>query len=78
MNLATQSQDDRTAAIAQCRDLERRCIAIGSDTGADMARGWADNLIAEQWMPANFYRSWLADLTRFVESREAQTERAAA
>lgn len=78
MNLATQSQEARTAAIAQCRDLERRCIAIGSDTGAEMARGWAENLIAEQWMPANLYRWWLADLARFVERREAQTERAAA
>ncbi|MGE4321962.1 MAG: hypothetical protein AB7E60_02910 [Sphingobium sp.] len=78
MNLATQSQDARTAAIAQCRNLESRCIAIGSETGADMARGWADNLTAESWMPASFYRWWLADLTRFVERREAQTERAAA
>lgn len=62
--------DDRTIAIRACRDLEKRCIRIGHSIGQEWAHGWA-NVLLDTRVPGSIYNHWIADLTGFVERKEA-------
>lgn len=67
---------DRTDAIRQCRDLERRCIRIGHSIGEQWASKWANDLLDTR-LPGTFYAHWIADLEGFVSRKEAMMERVA-
>lgn len=60
----------RNNAIRACRDLEARCIRIGHEIGQRWAHDWANSLLDTR-LPGTFYDNWIAELTGFVERREA-------
>ena len=62
--------DHRGNAIRQCRDLEARCIRIGHEIGQRWAHDWANDLLDKR-LPGTFYDHWIAELTGFVQRREA-------
>lgn len=62
--------DRRATAIRQCRDLEQRCIRIGHEIGQRWAHDWANDLLDKR-LPGTFYDHLIAELTGFVQCREA-------
>lgn len=65
------TNEHRSEAIRRCRDLERRCIRIGHSIGQQWSHDWANELLDKR-LPGTFYDYWIAELTRFVERREAK------
>ncbi len=65
------TNDHRSVAIAKCRDLERRCIRVGHSIGERWAHDWANDLL-DRRIPGTFYDYWIAELSGFVERKEAR------